>query len=62
MRRAAGFHADQTCWERREEGKQIATPNFPSEDHLTLAIDRVDEEYMFGQVEANRGDRRQVDW
>jgi len=62
MRRTAGFHADQARWERREERQKIATPNFPSEDHLTLAIDGVDEEYMFGQVEANRGDRRQIDW
>jgi hypothetical protein len=62
VRRAAGFHADPTCWQRGEEGEKVAAPNFPRDDNLALAINGVDEEHMLGQVEANRGDRRQVDW
>src|SRR5688572_22715795 len=61
MRRAACLYTDPARRQRREEGKKVAAAKLPRHHHLACIVNRVDEEYMLGQVEADRGDRRKID-
>jgi hypothetical protein len=55
VRGGAGFHADQTGWQRGEVGDDLSTPEAPLHDDVARLVHAMDLEDLLGQVEADRG-------
>jgi hypothetical protein len=55
MRRRAGFEADETWRQRREELHDVASPQAFAEHYRSFRTDAVDVEHVFGDVEPDSG-------
>src|SRR5271169_2218022 len=55
MRGCARFHADQTRLERPKIGDHAAAPQPPANDDVSIAVDAVDLEPVFGEIQTDGG-------
>src|SRR5271156_5322677 len=55
MRCRAGFDADQTRLERPEVGDHAAAPQPPANHDLSIYVDAVDLEPVFGEIQTDGG-------
>src|SRR6516164_5387522 len=55
MRCRAGLHADQTRLERPEIGDDAAAPQPPANDDVSVCVDAVDLEPVFGEIQTDGG-------
>src|SRR5271169_6812049 len=56
MRGCARFHADQTRLERPKIGDHAAAPQPPANDDVSIGVDAVDLEPVFGEIQTDGGD------
>src|SRR5271170_6685737 len=55
MRGCARFHADQTRLERPKIGDHAAAPQPPANDDVSIGVDAVDLEPVFGEIQTAGG-------
>src|SRR5262249_7697889 len=55
VRCRTGFHADQTRLERPKKGDHPAPPQPPADDDVSIGVDGVDLEPVFGEIQTDGG-------